>query len=646
MMAYNFMQILFEGLEPYSLSTGVTITDKELGRGSYATVFELEYLGLKCAGKKIHEILIQQEENSMIYAVRRFKDECQILSQVRHPNIVQFLGVFFQQGDHIPILVTEFLPLNLDQCLDRYNLPKERRYSILHDVALGLNYLHSQCSPIIHRDLSSNNVLLTSNMGAKISDLGVARILNLSPQKVTYLTKAPGTPAFMPPEAMIADPKYDTSIDIFSYGILMIHTLSGQIPVPQIESIRTEGDRLIPVSEAERREPFLEVIGKDHPLMDLILKCIHNNPEMRANTVDIVDRLADTVELHPISFTNQLDMIEYISRLEEETEGMERKNYEYINSQTLENAKRTREAISKLEKEQEEARTELQTLQHSMEKAIDHLKASLTDEVQKVLNRRAQSTTHDLNELREELKRVESSTVIPRSPASRQRRIYENMPPTTLNAIKETKSNEYTRQSDSEPRIRKRSLSTSIVEERPGAKKQSPQPRPKSLSAAVDSAPTDGEFGLQHTRVAQKNTLDEGKTSQQPMRAAGKSSSVPDTTGIAKQTTRGKSGTRDDACLVYAIKHPSKVGSKPPVSERKRTQPGQGPIPMLPKRTERSITTSNSELELSTKQDTEPRCFNVEKVINYYYCILNINLRACVLFRKKAVQRMTRDTGV
>lgn len=69
-MAYNFMQVLFEELEPYSLSEGVTSTDKELGRGSYATVLELDYLGLKCAGKKIHELLIEQEENSMIYAVR------------------------------------------------------------------------------------------------------------------------------------------------------------------------------------------------------------------------------------------------------------------------------------------------------------------------------------------------------------------------------------------------------------------------------------------------------------------------------------------------------------------------------------------------------------------------------------------------
>ena len=390
-MAYNSMQAMFEGLEPYSLS-GVTITDQELGRGSYATILELDYLGLKCAGKKIHEILLEQEENSTIYAIRRFKDECQILSQVRHPNIVQFLGVFFQQGDRIPLLVMEFLPLNLDQCLDRHNLPNEMRYSILHDVALGLHYLHSQQSPVVHRDLSSNNVLLTSNMRAKISDLGVARILNLSPQKITHLTKAPGTPAFMPPEVMVANPKYDTSMDVFSYGILMIHTFCGKMPIPQIESIHTEGDRLIPVSEAERRESFLKAIGKDHPSMELILKCIHNNPRMRANTSEIVSQLADMVEQYPIQFTNQLDMMEYISQLEE--------------------------------KEQ----TEVKTLLCTIEKAIDDFKTSLTDEVKRAMNHADQSNSREFDELIcvQELKRVESHSVSSKSFSLHQQRRYEN----------------------------------------------------------------------------------------------------------------------------------------------------------------------------------------------------------------------------
>ena len=271
----------FTGFDPYEL-TEVRVTDRELGHGSYATVLELEYMGLKCAGKKIHELLLRQGDTS--YTVRRFEEECRLLSQVRHPNIVQFLGVYFQQGVRAPILVMEFLPTNLTSCIEQYGiLPKEISYSILHDVALGLCYLHSQTPAIIHRDLSSNNVLLTPNMTAKISDLGVARILNLTPLQVSCMTQTPGTPAYMPPEVMIASPKYNTSVDEFSYGIMMIHMFSGRWPEPQVGQVHTEpGGRMIPVSEAERREVFLRAIGNDHPLMDFILKCINNHPQSRA----------------------------------------------------------------------------------------------------------------------------------------------------------------------------------------------------------------------------------------------------------------------------------------------------------------------------------------------------------------------------
>ena len=94
-------------------------------------------------------------------------------------------------------------------------------------------------------------------MTAKISDLGVARILDLTPLQVSHMTENPGTPAYMPPEVMVANPKYNTSVDSFSYGILIIHMFSGQWPEPQVEQIRTEPDgRLIPVSEAERWEVF------------------------------------------------------------------------------------------------------------------------------------------------------------------------------------------------------------------------------------------------------------------------------------------------------------------------------------------------------------------------------------------------------
>ena len=319
----------FTGFDPYKL-TGVRVTNQELGHGSYATVLELENMGLKCAGKRIHELLLKQGDSS--YTVRRFEEECRLLSQVRHPNIVQFLGVYFQQGVRAPILVMEFLPTNLTYCIEQYGIfPKEISYSILHDVALGLCYLHSQTSPIVHRDLSSNNVLLTSSMTAKISDLGVARILNLTPLQVSRMTGTPGTPAYMPPEVMVANPKYNTSIDEFSYGILMIHMFCGQWPEPQVGPNRTEPDgTMIPISEAKRREKFLQAIGNDHPLMDLILKCIHNHPKSRAYAGEIVERLAEMVLQFPISFTNRLEMLKRIKRTEEEkralTEEGERKD--------------------------------------------------------------------------------------------------------------------------------------------------------------------------------------------------------------------------------------------------------------------------------------------------------------------------------
>ena len=319
----------FTGFDPYKL-TGVKVTDRELGHGSYATVLELEYMGLKCAGKKIHQLLLRQGDAS--YQVRRFEEECRLLSQVRHPNIVQFLGVCFQQRVRAPILVMEFLPTNLTSCIEQYSiLPKEISYSILNDVALGLCYLHSQTPAIIHRDLSSNNVLLTPNMMAKISDLGVARILNLTHLQVSRMTQTPGTPAYMPPEVMIANPKYDTSVDEFSYGIMMIHMFSGRWPEPQVGPNRTEPDgRLIPVTEAERREVFLQAIGTSHPLMHLILKCIHNHPKSRVHASEIVERLAEMLLQFPASFANRLEMLRRIEADGEEkrasTEEGERKD--------------------------------------------------------------------------------------------------------------------------------------------------------------------------------------------------------------------------------------------------------------------------------------------------------------------------------
>ena len=267
----------------------------------------------------------------------------------------------------------EFLPTNLTSCIERYGiLPKEISYSILYDVALGLCYLHSQTPPIIHRDLSSNNVL-TPNMAAKISDLGVARILNLTPLQVSRMTQTPGTPAYMPPEVMVVNPKYDTSVDEFSYGIMMIHVFSGRWPEPQVGPNRTELDgRLIPVTEAERRVVFLRAIGNDHPLMDLILKCINNHPQARAHSSEIVGRLAEMVLQFPASFANRLEMLRQIAAVEEEKRTL------------TEEGERKDRAIQQKESQISSLREEIQAKEEQKSDEIDRLKLAHSSEMEQL----------------------------------------------------------------------------------------------------------------------------------------------------------------------------------------------------------------------------------------------------------------------
>ena len=193
-------------------------------------------------------------------------------------------------------------------------------------------------------------------MTAKISDLGVARVLNLTPLQVSCLTQTPGTPAYMPPEVMVANPKYDTSIDEFSYGIMMIHMFSGQWPAPQVGQIRTELDgRMTPVSEAERREVFIRAIENDHPLMDLILNCIHNHPQRRAHASEIVGRLAEMVLQFPASFANRLDeALRQTEALDKESRDLKKENRDLREEK--------KEEIERKDQEIQELRTEIEML--------------------------------------------------------------------------------------------------------------------------------------------------------------------------------------------------------------------------------------------------------------------------------------------
>ena len=150
------------------------------------------------------------------------------MSNLRHPNITQFMGVCFLPDCQLPVLVMEKLDGNLDDLLETVpNIPLVLKRSMLEDVARGLQYLHQRNPKIIHRDLTAKNVLLTSSFVAKITDLGNSRIVNLQPGRLAQtLSRLPGTPFYMPPEAFSETAHYGPSLDIFSYGHLALFTLN------------------------------------------------------------------------------------------------------------------------------------------------------------------------------------------------------------------------------------------------------------------------------------------------------------------------------------------------------------------------------------------------------------------------------------
>ena len=176
--------------------TGVKPNKNEIGVGAYGRVSEVEYCGTVYAAKEVHSILVQGVTPEEFEATKKaFLSECIQSGVVSHPNVVQFLGVCNPADDgqsRLPLLVMEKMHESLTSVVKKYpNIPMCVKLSMLVDVSRGLWYLHSHDPPIVHRDLSPNNVLLTNQFVAKISDLGVAKVIEGGSNKTK--TRAPGT---------------------------------------------------------------------------------------------------------------------------------------------------------------------------------------------------------------------------------------------------------------------------------------------------------------------------------------------------------------------------------------------------------------------------------------------------------------------
>ena len=268
-----------------------------LGHGSYGAVYKAKCDQLPCAAKVLHPTILDPMDPGADKIRDRFRQECALLESIRHPNIVQYLAMTVDPESRLPVLLMELLDESLTKMLERsqQSLAYYIQVDICHDVALAIAYLHS--NNIIHRDLSSNNVLIIAGRRAKVTDFGMSKLAGAAPT-MTPLTMCPGTLAFMPPEALREPPRYTKKLDCFSEGVIMIQVCTRLWPEPgprtQLvpDSRSPTGSTDMPLLESERRKNHIDLIDPNHLLLPIAMDCLKYQERERPSSEELCQRLA------------------------------------------------------------------------------------------------------------------------------------------------------------------------------------------------------------------------------------------------------------------------------------------------------------------------------------------------------------------
>ena len=240
----------------------VELTEEVLGRGGWGEVRVAKFRGLRVAAKFLHDVILSN------YNRRLFVREMTMAAKLRHPHLLLFIGAT-REGQ--AIILTELMPTSLRKELEKdVELPRVHITSISQDVGHALCYLHQwQPHPIIHRDISSANVLLEplSNgcWRAKVSDYGSANFMNL-----ISTTVGPGNPAYAAPEASFPF-QHSPKMDVYSYGILLVEMCLRELPESQPERRQEQIQRIQWVSMVSLIRRCTSIAANDRPTISNVM---------------------------------------------------------------------------------------------------------------------------------------------------------------------------------------------------------------------------------------------------------------------------------------------------------------------------------------------------------------------------------------
>ena len=321
----------------------------------------------------------------------------------------------------------EKLQTSLDSLLETSpNIPLDVKVYLLIGTAQGVVYLHSHTPPIAHRDLTARNILIDSGLTAKIADLGVARMVNIQPgQLAATMTRGPGNNLYMPPEAVQEEraTRYNTAIDIFSFGVVSLFTLTQIFPkdLKPHTFFDEATQKIVGRSEIERRHDYIEqmkaALDETHLLVKLTLDCLGYLPKNRPHALEVLRRLEEVGRIvHQNCMETKLELIQQIAAKDAGKE-------EEIQQIRLQHQRQ----LSVRDAQLAEKEAEIETFQTEKQQQIRHFQAEkqelvcFFDELASVQQQKLEDQCRENERLSGQLRSLQLQLLEERSQGSRQK---------------------------------------------------------------------------------------------------------------------------------------------------------------------------------------------------------------------------------